>query len=465
MISPSFFDLGLSQTLCMHLASLGYNAPTQIQAKAIPPILWGQDLIACAQTGSGKTASFLLPLIHVLQESPVKARMPRALILEPTRELAQQVYDALVKLSNNTIKASLLVGGESSLAQQKLLTSNPDVLIATPGRILDFIDREKILLFGMRFVVVDEADRMLDMGFLPDVQRIFDKLPLSRQTLLFSATFDDTIAHLTSKLMLAPKHITASELGMTADKIEQFCIKLKDVQKRKAIHTLAHLLNQSHNSQSAGIIFCNRKRSVDEVAHLFKADTINVKALHGDLGQSLRNITLEELRDGKIQILIASDVAARGLDIKHVDWVINFDIPTSSEDYVHRIGRTGRAGREGRAYSLVTEKDKKTFAAVEKLIQMSLPVSHILDEHLTEDKDAEPRRAVKEKDVEVQKPYQRPKGEKRTYERRRYDDGVDDVPCMGFGTDIPTFFKAQEYKHLIQHSSNAINKGNKSDEN
>ena len=368
----SFEHLGLNERLCQHLATLGFSAPTPIQEEAIPLVLHGQDVIASAQTGSGKTASFLLPLLHILNDIPLKARMPRAIIMEPTRELALQVFDQFSRFSDGSLKAALLVGGESMTQQERVLKTNPDVLIATPGRLLDLCEREKLILFGIRYVVIDETDRMLDMGFLPDVKRIMEKIPLSRQTMLFSATFDDEIRKMTHQFMLAPKIVNISRAGSTVASIEQFYVMADDKQKRSITRHLIQERGMQGDTKVPTIIFCNRKTQVTTLVSSLRRHKFAADSLHGDLQQSTRNQTVERFRSGEIHILVASDVAARGLDVEDLGLVINFDVPVNAEDYVHRIGRTGRAGKSGFAFTLVEKRDQKQWKAIETLTQQDI---------------------------------------------------------------------------------------------
>lgn len=368
----SFEHLGLNERLCQHLVTLGFNAPTPIQEEAIPLVLHGQDVIASAQTGSGKTASFLLPLLHILNDIPLKARMPRAIIMEPTRELALQVFDQFTRFSDGSLKAALLVGGESMTQQERVLKTNPDVLIATPGRLLDLCEREKLMLFGIRYVVIDEADRMLDMGFLPDVKRIMEKIPLSRQTMLFSATFDDEIRKMTHQFMLAPKIVNISRAGSTVASIEQFFAMADDKQKRNITRHIIAKHGMQGDTKIPTIIFCNRKTQVTTLVSSLRRHKFAADSLHGDLQQSTRNQTVECFRNGEIHILVASDIAARGLDVEDLGLVINFDVPVNAEDYVHRIGRTGRAGKSGFAFTLVEKRDQKQWKAIETLTQQDI---------------------------------------------------------------------------------------------
>jgi len=366
-----FTDLNLSEATLKGVTDAGYNSPTPIQEQAIPVLLAGQDMCATAQTGTGKTASFVLPLLDILGRGRAKARMPRALIMEPTRELAQQVADDLTLYGkHHKVNYALLIGGESMGDQEKALGKGADIIIATPGRLLDFLEKGKILLNDMKIFVIDEADRMLDMGFIPDIEKIAKILPASRQTALLSATMPKPIRALAAQFMRHPIEIAVSPPATTATTITQYQVKVaKQEIKRQA---LRHVIKTEDIKQA--IIFCNRKRDVDElhrsmVRHGFKAG-----ALHGDITQSLRNETLENFKTGAIDFLMASDVAARGLDIDSLPYVINFDVPIHADDYVHRIGRTGRAGKEGKAFTLVTPKEKKFMDAIVEITKKELTV-------------------------------------------------------------------------------------------
>ncbi|MGB1547987.1 MAG: DEAD/DEAH box helicase, partial [Alphaproteobacteria bacterium] len=365
----SFADLGLSDELLLAIKDSGYVEPTPIQQKAIPYVLMGRDMLGCAQTGTGKTASFVLPMIDILAQSRAKARMPRAIILEPTRELAAQVSDSFERYGkHHKLSMALLIGGISLAPQEKQIERGVDVLIATPGRFLDCYERGLLLLHDVKIFVIDEADRMLDMGFIPDVERIVRLLPKSRQTLLFSATILPEIRRLANSFLNDPKEISVSPPTTTAQTIEQFLI---GVEERGKDAVLIQLIEQE-NPQSA-IIFCNRKKQVDDLAYLLKKKGINAAPLHGDLAQSKRMETLDLLRDGNLTFLVASDVAARGLDIPKVSHIFNYDVPTNPEDYIHRIGRTGRAGRAGKALMLVTPEEGESLGAILRMTGEKIP--------------------------------------------------------------------------------------------
>jgi superfamily II DNA/RNA helicase len=365
----SFEELGLSAELLRAVADSGYNDPTPIQRQAIPPVLMGRDIIGVAQTGTGKTASFVLPMIDILAEGRSRARMPRSLILEPTRELAQQVSENFDKYGKyHKLSMALLIGGVSMGDQLAALEKGVDVLIATPGRLMDLFGRGKIMLNQCSLLVIDEADRMLDMGFIPDIEEICTKLPSPRQTLLFSATMPPPIKKLADKFMDSPKLIEVARPASTNTSITQYVVETTPRGKRE---TLRGLLRDPEVRNA--IIFCNRKRDIKELVESLKRGGFAVSQIHGDMDQSDRIRELERFKSGDINIIVASDVAARGLDIPGVSHVVNYDVPHHAEDYVHRIGRTGRAGRTGVAYTLVTEAEAENLAEVEKLTHQKIP--------------------------------------------------------------------------------------------
>jgi len=373
-----FSDLKLNPKILNAIEDVGYQEPTPIQLQAIPAALEGRDVLGIAQTGTGKTASFTLPMIHLLARGRARARMPRSLVLCPTRELAAQVAENFELYSKNLkLTKALLIGGVSFKEQDQLIDKGVDVLIATPGRLLDHFERGKLLLTGVQIMVVDEADRMLDMGFIPDIERIFNLTPFTRQTLFFSATMAAEIERLTKTFLSAPLRVEVARQASASENIEQSVLLFKPsrkdregTEKRKLLREM--ILNEGSNCKNA-IIFCNRKSDVDICAKSLKKYGFNAAAIHGDLDQKHRMDTLEGFRTGSLQFLVASDVAARGLDIPSVSHVYNFDVPTNAEDYVHRIGRTGRAGRNGKALMISTPRDEKNFNAIEKLIQLEIP--------------------------------------------------------------------------------------------
>ena len=366
----TFADLGLSEDLLRAVSEAGYTEPTDIQREAIPPVLMMKDIIGIAQTGTGKTASFVLPMIDIMASGRRRALMPRSLILAPTRELAAQVAENFEKYGkNHDLKLALLIGGVQMGDQVKALNDGVDVLIATPGRLMDLFERGKILLNGCELLVIDEADRMLDMGFIPDIEFICSKLPDARQTMLFSATMPPPIEKLAKKFLNNPKRIEVSRAATTNKDITAFKVPVKARQKRD---TLRWLLENDH--VETAIIFANRKTTVRELNKSLQSYGFASSEIHGDMDQSNRLKELDRFKAGEVNILVASDVAARGLDIKGVSHVFNFDTPWHPDDYVHRIGRTGRAGAKGRAFTLVAEEDAEAIANVEKLTGAQVPV-------------------------------------------------------------------------------------------
>ncbi len=373
-----FSDLNLNPKVLKAIEEAGYETPTPIQAGAIPHALEGKDVLGIAQTGTGKTASFTLPMITSLARGRARARMPRSLVLCPTRELAAQVaenfdtYAKYVKLTK-----ALLIGGVSFKEQEQLIDKGVDVLIATPGRLLDHFERGKLILTDVKVMVVDEADRMLDMGFIPDIERIFSLTPFTRQTLFFSATMAPEIERITNTFLSNPERIEVARQATASETIEQGAVffkgSRKDREGSEKRTVLRQLIDREGEKCTNAIVFCNRKVDVDIVAKSLKKYGYNAEPIHGDLDQSQRTRTLEGFREGSIRLLIASDVAARGLDVPSVSHVFNFDVPGHAEDYVHRIGRTGRAGREGKAFTIVVPRDEKNFEDVEKLLQKEIP--------------------------------------------------------------------------------------------
>jgi len=365
----SFESLGLSAPVLQAVADKGYTTPTPIQEKAIPIVLMGRDVLGCAQTGTGKTASFVLPMIDILSQGRAKARMPRTLILEPTRELAAQVAENFETYGKyNKLNMALLIGGVSFPDQERALERGVDVLIATPGRLLDHFERGGILLNDVKILVIDEADRMLDMGFIPDVERIVATLPQLRQTLFFSATMPPEIKRLADRFLSNPREVTVSPPASASTTIVQGLIVVPEDDKREALLALI----KSQDVKNA-IVFCNRKRDVATLHTTLKKHGLNAGALHGDMSQPARTETLEKFKAGDIQILVASDVAARGLDIVDMSHVFNYDVPFSPEDYVHRIGRTGRAGKIGHSFTLAAPFEGGLIEAIEKLIGTTIP--------------------------------------------------------------------------------------------
>jgi superfamily II DNA/RNA helicase len=391
----TFADLGLSAPLLNAIADTGYTNPTPIQWKAIPEVIAGRDVLGIAQTGTGKTAAFVLPMIERLSQGRPRARMPRTLILEPTRELADQVAENFRKYGkNHKLTMALLIGGVSFGDQDALLSKGVDVLIATPGRLLDHFERGKLLLTGVNMLVIDEADRMLDMGFIPDIERIVKLTPFTRQTLFFSATMPSEIKRLTEQFLQAPARIEVARQSQAAATITQRLLKSPSADPKTKRAVLRAAITSAMATMKNGIVFCNRKTDVDIVAKSLKVYGFDAAPIHGDLQQSVRTATLDRFRNNELQILVASDVAARGLDIPDVSHVFNFDVPRHAEDYVHRIGRTGRAGRLGEAFMIVTPGDTKSLDAVQSLIKTQIEFADI--EGLPTDKvlDDRPARAT-----------------------------------------------------------------------
>ncbi len=372
----NFSDLGLSEHVVSAVAEAGYDIPTPIQQQSIPIILTGRDVLGCAQTGTGKTASFTLPMIDILAAGRAKARMSRSLILCPTRELAAQVAENFKRYGkNHSLKMALLIGGVAFNDQEQQLDRGVDVLIATPGRLLDHFDRGKILLNDVKILVIDEADRMLDMGFIPDVERIVSLLPTMRQTLFFSATLDTSIRTLADSFLIHPKEITVAPPASTAETVLQRLVNTEKKNKRKVLRILLNSENISN-----ALIFCNKKREVGIVYRSLLRHGYDALILHGDLPQPARMETLAKFKAGDAKLLVASDVAARGLDIAGLSHVFNFDVPTNGEDYVHRIGRTGRAGKKGRAFTISTSEDEKYIQAIVTLIKKPIKIADIQQE-------------------------------------------------------------------------------------
>jgi len=368
----SFSELGLSDKVIGAIGAAGYKTPTPIQEQAIPHVLARRDVLGIAQTGTGKTAAFVLPMLTMLEKGRARARMPRTLILEPTRELAAQVAESFEKYGkNHKLNVALIIGGVSFGDQDAKLLRGVDVLIATPGRLLDHSERGRLLLSGCELLIIDEADRMLDMGFIPDIERIGKLVPFTRQTLFFTATMPPEIQRIADNFLHNPVRVEVSKPATAASTITQLQVAVgrEDFEKRA---TLRHLIDSAENFKNA-IIFCNRKREVAVLHKSLVKHGYNAVALHGDLDQTSRTAALDAFRKGEAKLLIASDVAARGLDIPAVSHVFNFDVPHHPDDYVHRIGRTGRAGLSGTAISLVAPFDTKSVATIEKLMGMTIP--------------------------------------------------------------------------------------------
>jgi superfamily II DNA/RNA helicase len=370
----TFEDLGLSPEVLTAITEAGYREPTPIQQKAIPVALQGRDLLGCAQTGTGKTAAFVLPLIDILAGGKAKARMPRALILSPTRELAQQTLENFQIYAQHTdLAAALLIGGNNMRAQEQALSNNIDILIATPGRLIDMVERGKLLMMGVKHLVIDEADRMLDMGFIPDVEKICAMLPPLRHTLMFSATMPKEVRKLAERFLHNPKEVTVAPPASPAETVEQWLVAVgNERDKGKALRELL-----AGETVTSCMIFSNRKKDVDSLHRSLKRYGFDVVRMQGDMSQRERETALNAFKSGEAKLLVCTDVAGRGIDVFGVSHVFCFDVPVNAEDYVHRIGRTGRAGHRGRAYVFATPEDVKGLQAVTRLINRKLPVAHV----------------------------------------------------------------------------------------
>ncbi|WP_238928552.1 DEAD/DEAH box helicase [Alexandriicola marinus] len=475
----TFADLGLDRKVLKAVEETGYTIPTPIQAGAIPPALERKDVLGIAQTGTGKTASFTLPMIHMLARGRARARMPRSLVLCPTRELAAQVAENFDTYAKHVkLTKALLIGGVSFKEQDALIDRGVDVLIATPGRLLDHFERGKLLLTGIEIMVVDEADRMLDMGFIPDIERIFGLTPFTRQTLFFSATMAPEIERITNTFLSAPAKIEVARAATTGENIEQGVVMFRagrrDAEAKAKRDLLRALIDNEGEECKNAIIFCNRKVDVDVVAKSLKKHGYNAEPIHGDLDQSQRMRTLDGFRDGSVRFLCASDVAARGLDIPAVSHVFNFDVPSHAEDYVHRIGRTGRAGRKGKTIMICVPRDEKNLDAIEKLVQNQIPRLDTpmspgaapeapAPEAATQTEEKKPRRRSRSRKTEppaettetktaevvepkaaetvavAAKPPAKPVPERQNARRGRDHKGGRDEKVIGLGDDTPGF--------------------------
>ncbi|WP_107495244.1 DEAD/DEAH box helicase [Thalassobius sp. I31.1] len=437
-----FSDLKLGPKVLKAVDEAGYESPTPIQAGAIPPALEGRDVLGIAQTGTGKTASFTLPMISMLARGRARARMPRSLVLCPTRELAAQVAENFDTYAKHVkLTKALLIGGVSFKEQDALIDRGVDVLIATPGRLLDHFEHGKLLLTGVQIMVVDEADRMLDMGFIPDIERIFGLTPFTRQTLFFSATMAPEIERITNTFLSAPERIEVARAATTNDKITQGVVMFKPTRKDRASSEkrtlLRKLIDGEGDKCTNAIIFCNRKSDVDIVAKSLNKYGYDAAPIHGDLDQSKRMETLDAFRSDKLRFLCASDVAARGLDVPNVSHVFNFDVPGNAEDYVHRIGRTGRAGRTGTAYMICAPSDERNFDDIEKLVQQEIPR---LDNPLKKDK---PAAEVKSDETPSEKP-KRTRARRKPREEQAAEPTVDAVEASQQETAAPAPQQQQE---------------------
>ena len=436
-----FSDLKLNPKILKAVKDAGYEKPTPIQKKAIPAALDGKDVLGIAQTGTGKTASFTLPMINLLSRGRARARMPRSLVLCPTRELAAQVAENFdIYAKNLKLSKALLIGGVSFKEQDVLIDKGVDVLIATPGRLIDHFERGKLLLTGVQVMVVDEADRMLDMGFIPDIERIFKLTPFTRQTLFFSATMAPEIERITNTFLSAPVRVEIARQATASESIKQSVVifnpKRKEREPSEKRQLLRRLIDSEGKNCTNAIVFCNRKTDVDICSKSLNKYGYQAAPIHGDLDQTKRTETLESFRDGDLRILVASDVAARGLDIPSVSHVFNFDVPIQAEDYVHRIGRTGRAGRDGTAIMICGKRDRKYFANVEELLQNKIPRTNFayetssFDEIKKEDlKSKDENNDLQSNDYEKIKP-------RKTENYKKYENSNS---VVGLGDHTPSF--------------------------
>ncbi|QDC09428.1 DEAD/DEAH box helicase [Oceanicola sp. D3] len=432
-----FSDLKLDPKVLKAVEDAGYETPTPIQAGAIPPALEGRDVLGIAQTGTGKTASFTLPMISLLKRGRARARMPRSLVLAPTRELAAQVAENFDIYAQHTkLTKALLIGGVSFGEQDKLIDRGVDVLIATPGRLLDHFERGKLLLTGVQIMVVDEADRMLDMGFIPDIEKIFQLTPFTRQTLFFSATMAPEIERITNTFLSNPEKVEVARAATTGENIKQGVLMFKPSRRDRAAtekrKVLREMIDGEGEACTNAIIFCNRKVDVDVVAKSLKKNGYNAEPIHGDLDQSQRMKTLAGFRDGTIRFLVASDVAARGLDIPAVSHVLNYDVPSHAEDYVHRIGRTGRAGRSGTALMICSPADERNLGDIERLVQSEIPRL-----------DAPAGTPAPKAEPEAEATEEKPK-RTRTRSRRKKEETPEEAPAEAPAAEEPAAAPAAE---------------------
>jgi superfamily II DNA/RNA helicase len=431
----SFEDLGLGPEVLKAVKECGYTEPTEIQSQAIPAILMTKDIIGLAQTGTGKTASFTLPMIDALHGGRAKARMPRSLVLEPTRELAAQVaenFDTYGKY--NKLSKALLVGGESLVEQTKILDRGVDVLIATPGRLLDLFERGSVLLNDIKILVIDEADRMLDMGFIPDIEKIVSLVPPMRQTLLFSATMPSEIKNLSNKFLSNPKTISVAPPASTAKTVEQSLVWINHYKEKNK--TLINLIDKEDVKNA--FIFCNRKKDVGELARFLQKKGYDAAPMHGDMPQSIRTETLMRFKENELTLLVCSDVAARGIDIAGVSHVFNYDVPMNADDYTHRIGRTGRAGMEGKAWTIAVKRnDNKFIEAIEKNTKSKIKI-----EGIDSGKDQNsPENKRKDYKKETYPNNKSKKSRKEHSGLKNNNKKASEEDVEGFGEDIPAFFK------------------------
>lgn len=425
----SFLETGLDEALCKRLEGLGYHKPTDIQKLVIPSALRGSDILATAQTGTGKTAAFLLPLVSILLSAPARHRLPRLLIIEPTRELAYQVFEEACRLFPEIKeRIGVFVGGESPVKQERVLHKGVDIVVATPGRLLDLIDKQKILFHHTHYAVVDEADRMLDMGFLDDVDRILGAMSQRHQILMLSATMDAPIEKLAARYMLSPKRFEAHQSNSTASTITQYSITTTNAHK---MATLLGLLKQEGKGEPT-ILFCNRKRDIPTIVSRLKKEKWPCEALHGDMHQNDRTATLGRLKAGEINLLVATDVAARGLDVDRLGVVINWDVPVSADDYVHRIGRSGRAGQQGRAFTFVSPAEAERWATINT-------EGRVETLHVTTKEETSTREARKPEEKKQSSEKTEPQQEKPLLKANAHGHQKPTGPC-GFGDRTPAFF-------------------------
>ncbi len=456
-----FSDFNLDPKVLEAVADTGYETPTPIQTGAIPPALEGRDVLGIAQTGTGKTASFTLPMITLLARGRARARMPRSLVIAPTRELAAQVaenFDNYTKYSR--LSKALLIGGVSFKEQDQLIDRGVDVLIATPGRLLDHFERGKLLLTGVEIMVIDEADRMLDMGFIPDIERIFSLTPFTRQTLFFSATMAPEIERITSTFLSNPAKIEVARAATTNTNITQGVIHFKASRRDRQGSEKRALLRAIIESEGAkctnAIIFCNRKTDVDITAKSMKKYGFNAAPIHGDLDQATRMRTLDSFRENELQFLVASDVAARGLDIPNVSHVFNFDVPSHAEDYVHRIGRTGRAGRSGSAMMICTPGDEKYLDAIQALVKETIPsIENPLGSASSKPKKSlDDRQRPASSDMKSRKDHRENPAKHRKRSGKQSEPRREQAPVVGMGDHVPGFIE-KSFEDRIGHQSAA----------
>ena len=441
---PTFKELGFNDKILKAIEDIGYTHPTPIQAAAIPSVLMTRDVVGIAQTGTGKTASFTLPMIEMLAGGRVRARMPRSLILTPTRELAMQIADNFEQYGKyHDLTYAVLVGGIAMDPQIQKLERGVDVLIATPGRLLDLFSRGNVLLADIKILVIDEADRMLDMGFIPDLEKIISFLPPLRQTLLFSATMPSAIRDLAQKFLSNPKEISVAPPSSPTTSVEHVLVTLPEKEKKAA---LSHIL--SEEDVESAFIFCNRKKDIDGLHRSLERQGIkNIASLHGDMDQHNRSLVLEKFKSGDINILVCSDVAGRGLDVANVSHVFNYNVPQNPEDYIHRIGRTGRAGNTGKAFTFATKADGKYVLNIEKLTGSKIPRHNIEG---FDSVDIKTKGGDKKRGPRTQKSKGNGQSKNNKHTRPNKKDNAtkpkqkqkNTAPVKGFGDDIPDFFQS-----------------------